>query len=144
MARRIKLTRLEQERNFVPNIGNGFRLIIQASDASLMPDEIFLFQRTLIHPATATYDDELIAVCSPVDLSTYPADEPALGQTPAFFRKARVDITVPSQQDAEKYWNEIYQQVLQLKSSLDVMDVMVERQTIWIGDEPDSDGSDGP
>lgn len=144
MSRRIKLTRFEQERNFVPNVGNGFRLVVQASDASLMPNEVFLFQRTLIDPKTATYDEEMIAVCSPVDLSTYPADEPAIGQTPAFFRKSRADLTVPSQLDAEKLWDEIYHEVVRLKSALDAMDILVQRESLWVGDEPSSDGSDGP
>lgn len=143
MSRRIKLTRLEQERAFVPNIGNGFRLVIQASDGYLMPDEVFLFQRTLLNPDTQAYDDEFIAVCSPIDLSDYPTAQPATGQTPAFFRKATIDLTLPSQTMAEDTWEEIRDQVAALRTSLTTMDRLVVREEFWAGTAPDdSEASD--
>lgn len=140
MSRRIKLTRLEQERAYVPNIGNGFRLVVQASDGYLMPDEVFLFQRVLLDPNTNTYDDEMVAVCSPIDLSTYPTTRPAEGQTPAFFRKAVADLTLPSQTMAASLWAELHAEVTRLVSALNVMDTLVTQEETWVGSAPDESG----
>ena len=107
--RGVTLLRQPQERLFVPNRGEGFRLRIVASDAVDMPAAIFLHQKTLVDPyqSGGTVQDEFVCICSPFDLTIYPENEPATGQFPAFFRKSVVDIILPSMDTAADAWNAI-------------------------------------
>lgn len=109
-----------------------FRVQIVASDADNMPNEIFGHQRTLVDPHTNTYQDEFCFVCSPFDLSTYPANEPDSEQSPQFFRKDTIDILVPGIEMAEQVIEEVTAQVQQLVRLLVSLCEVTDREPVWV------------
>ena len=73
-----------------------FRLVCTVSDPIGMPAEIFGHEQTLVDPITGQQQDEFSFVCSPYELSIFPANEPDPTQSPQFFRKSEVDILLPT------------------------------------------------
>ena len=110
---------------------NVFRIQIVASDAENMPNEIFGHQQTLVDPDTLEKQDEFCFICSPFDLSTYPANEPAPTQTPAFFRKDTIDILLPGVEIADEVIAEVNDQVAHLLVTLEKLDVLNEGAATW-------------
>lgn len=135
MARGISLTRDEQERVFVPNRGDAFRLRVTAHDEQLMPVEIFVHEKRLLNPYTGDTIDDFTHIASPFDLILYPAVAPDASQFPAFFRKAVADFLVPSQTAAETAWEAIHEQVCRLVESLNALDVLSEVEEVRCGGE---------
>jgi hypothetical protein len=113
-----------------------FRVVITASDAEEMPNEIFLHQRTLVDPYDNTQADEFCAVTSPFDLSTYPANEPSATQSPAFFRKAVIDIFTPGVEVAEDVISEVEEQVAHLITVLTALCETTDRTAVWYPSAP--------
>lgn len=99
-----------------------FRVKIVASDGHNMPNEIFGHKRTLVDSVTNTQQDEFCFVCSPYDLTIYPANEPDPEQSPQFFRKDTIDILVPGVEMAEEVILEVQAQVNALISLLKALD----------------------
>jgi len=140
MAYRIKLTPFTP--SFIKFRGrNVFRVKIVASDAEDMPNEIFGHQRTLVDPDTNEYQDEFCFVCSPFDLSTYPANEPDPTQTPQFFRKDTIDIYVPGIEIAESTISSVQEQVCHLITLLGKLDELNEGAATWCPSAPDEESS---
>lgn len=135
MTRRIKLLFTGPTLTNVPG-RNTLRLTATASEAEDMPNEIFLHQKTLVDPGTDTTQDEFIAICSPYDLSDYPANEPDAEQEPAFFRKATLDILLPGNTLWGEVRDEIEAQVRVLVSLLDRLASLPETDEVWIPDAP--------
>lgn len=134
VGRGITVRRQEQSRVFVPNRGEAFRLVVIAEDAVGMPAEVFAFQKTLVDPYESTTGDEFIFICSPFDLSIYPANEPDLTQWPSFFRKSAIDILLPTQAAAEDAWLAIKEEVAGLVTALNKLDVLRDAETYRVGD----------
>jgi len=132
-ARGISLRRLEQSRVFVPNRGEAFRLVIVAEDAVQMSEEVFAHQKRLVDPYTGETGDEFVFVCSPFDLTIYPASEPDPTQFPPFFRKAQIDLLLPSTEAAETAWTVIYGEVCELVAAMNRNDRLAEGETIRCG-----------
>ncbi len=141
MARYIKLRRMPQARQAVPNQGYGFRLKIQAVEASGLPLEIFGHQRLGVDPHAEVLKDEFIFVCSAFDLTNYPIDEPDSSQSPAYFRKDTVDVVLPAQITADEMWEAIRTEVCTLIAALNAMDVLVVEEDYVCG-EQDSEESE--
>jgi len=133
MARGISLTRDIQQRVFVPNRGDAFRLRVTAHDNELMPAEIFVYEQRVLDPYTAGTIDDFTHIASPIDLLLYPIGLPDPAQFPAFFRKAVVDFLVPGQTQAETAWQEIHDQVCLLVDALDALDMLVEVEVVRCG-----------
>ena len=119
-----------------------FRVQVVASDGVDIPDEIFGHQRTLVDPYTLTYQDEFCFVCSALDLSTYPANEPNSEQSPPFFRKAVADFLTPGVATAQEAIAEIRKEVECLISSLNQLDELEPGSEEWVGPEPVDDSSE--
>lgn len=132
-TRGISLTRYEQERAFIKNRGDAFRLKIVAHSARMMPSAIFLHQRRLIDPHEGATCDEFVTVASPFDGTIYPINEPDPHQMPQFFRKDTIDILVPSQDAAMTVSATIQRYVCQLVESYNQMDTLLEMETIRCG-----------
>jgi hypothetical protein len=118
-----------------------FRVQIVASDAEDMPNEIFGHQRTLVDPDTNTYQDEFCFVCSPYDLSIYPANEPDPEQFPQFFRKATIDILVPGVEIAQEVIEEVQEQVCHLITLLNKLDELEAATPVWCPSPPEASSS---
>ena len=133
--RGISLLRYEQERVFIPSVGQAVRLVIDAVDAYLMPAEVFGHQKTLLDAYTTSQKDEFMFVCSPFDLVTYPANEPDPDQFPAFFRKSRIVAIMPSQSRAERLWDDVHEEVCELVRALNRLDRLRLREQVRCGSE---------
>jgi hypothetical protein len=120
---------------------DSFRIQITASDAENLPNEIFGHQRTLVDPDTSTTQDEFAFVCSPYDLSIYPANEPDPEQFPQYFRKATIDILVPGVEMAQEVITEVQEQVCHLITLLEKLDELEAGTPVWCPDAPDSSSS---
>lgn len=153
MARGISLRR-EETALVEAAPRTALRLRVSATDATGMTAAVFLHQRGLGDPYSDATDpaDELVAVCNPFDLATYPVDEPADDQSPPFFRKDSLDILVPpgevngrecsAEEALERAWTAIHEAVCALVADLDRLDVLNERATVRCGDEPESSASE--
>jgi hypothetical protein len=139
MARQVTLSRSAQERIFVPNRGEAFRLRVEALYPEGLPAEIFAHQKRLIDPATGETGDEFCFVCSPFDLTIYPANEPEPTQFPQFFRKSVVDILLGTQALADDLWRNLQQEVNELISALNKLDVLGEAETVLCNGSAASD-----
>ena len=116
-------------------IATSWRVVITASDGVDMPDEIFLFQRVYADDAHTTTVDQLMTVCTPFDLTTFPIDDPTVGQSPPFFRKAVIDVMVPTLDAADYMWARIQEAVCDLKEQMDRLDTLVGVETVRCGDD---------
>ena len=109
-----------------------FRIVITASDAENMPNEIFGHKKTLVDPDPANIQqDEFCFVCSAYDLSFYPANAPNPEQSPPFFRKATIDILLPSVTKFDEVYKEIKEQVDLLISVLGNLDTLGTPIVTW-------------
>lgn len=133
-TRGISLRRLQPERTFTANRGDTFRIKIYAENAEGLPNEIFLFEKTLVDPETETTADHFVTVCSPYDLTIYAANAPTEGQFPAFFRKSSIDVLVANSAMAEHVWTSVRGAVDELIAAMDRLDVLVEVETVRCGD----------
>lgn len=118
-----------------------FRVIVVASDAEEMPNEIFVHQRTLVDPYTNDTQDEFCFIASPYDLSIYPANEPSPTQSPAYFRKDTIDILVPGILIAEEVIAAVEEQVCHLITVLTKLCETTERDPVWCPSAPDDESS---
>ena len=139
--RGITLQRQASELVFVANRGDAFRLKVIATAASQMPAEVFGHQRQLIDPSSGTAGDEFCFVCSPFDLSVYPANEPDDDQFPSFFRKNSIDVLLPSSAAVEDAWLAIQEEVSGLVSAMNRMEWLTPAETVRIGAANDEETS---
>jgi len=134
MARGISLRRYEEQKVYTPQIkGYSFRIVIDAYDAEMMPEEIFGHQQTLLNPSTGVYGEDFCFVCAPDDLVKYPVDEPNPTQSPAFYRKSRIDVLVASRSIAISLWEAVQERVCGLVDALDRKDILVLTETSRCG-----------
>lgn len=139
--RRIKLTPSFQ-RDHVPNVHDAFRIVVVASDAHLMPDEIFAFRQIPLQPGTAETSEVFDHVCSPVDLEEYPIGAPLTNAVPPWFRTDTVDLVYRTREQAMEALQLIVQDVISLINGMNTADVLVEQPPFWIGLQPaEAEGS---
>lgn len=139
--RGISLSRAEPERREGELVAS-WRVVITASDAVLMPNEIFLFERAWADDSHTTSVDNLVTVATPFDFTVFPIDDPATGQDPPYFRKSVIDVSVPSLEAADWMWEELQSAVEELVSAMSRMDRVVDMETVRFGaDYPDSESA---
>lgn len=132
--RRVKLS-MSVQSVFTANVQQGYRLVVTASNGSLMPNEIFLY---LHIPATVGYantSEVFKGVVSPSQISTVPVNTPDPTSTSQYYRVASFDITYNTITDAQTAWSDILTAVQQLKASLDYADGLTTTD-FWIGTSP--------
>lgn len=134
MPRGITIYRSEQETVTNPDFAEGFRIVLRADDPLNMPKEIFLFRKELVNPETGAAADSFLGVCSPLDLSRYPANAPDPSRPRPFFRKSEADVIVANQHDAQKFWQSVSQEVQDLIDQLNLMDVLAPAVSVRFGD----------
>jgi len=113
-----------------------FRLAGEIIEAVNVTTKVFLHQRTLIDPETEEYAEEFVAICSPFDLTLFPADAPDPDQSPAFYRKAVFDIPLPNVGSVADTIASIDAQLTVLAGLLASLDTLTEVQTKWLPEEP--------
>lgn len=113
-----------------------YRVRITASDAENMPNEIFVFQKTLVNAATEETQDEFVCVAGPFDITSYPVGSPADDQTPPYFRLAEFDVLLPSSSLAVEFIADVQAQVNALINALRSLDRLLEGAAIWCPSAP--------
>lgn len=141
MARGISLRRYEESAAYIPNHGDAFRIVIEAYDASLMPEEIFGHQKRVIDPWTGEEGEDFCFVCSPEDLVVYPANEPDPVQSPPFYRKSKIDVIVASRDQALELWDAVQTRVCELVEALNRKDIVQVAEETRCGDPLDESAS---
>jgi hypothetical protein len=129
--RRLKLT-VQTQSLYDPNLTQNYKLIIDASNGNLMPNEVFRFVR--VEPITGypVGYDQFKGVCTPSELTTLPVDEPMENSVNLFFRTAHVELDFITEAEATSAWTEILDSVNALKRALDFGDGL-STTTYWVG-----------
>lgn len=109
-----------------------FRLRCEVVDSLNVAKEVFLFKRSVADPLADLEVDHFIAICSPFDLATYPANEPDADQDPPFFRKSEFDILLPSVTTVVEVRQSVQNQLLTLLSMLRNLDVLSDEAPFWV------------
>ena len=127
----LKIT-MQQQDVYIDGVTQGFRIkvIAEAEYPDLIPDDkIFLYARTVPSPETGEIVDRFIAVCSPLDMEEYPADNPDMTRTPHFYRLNEIDLVHTSQTILLECWEDIKKDIHELVETLKNM------QTLSTGEE---------
>lgn len=115
---------------YVLNSTLGVRVRFDILAAEDMPAEVFAFKMKTVNPATGEAQGFFSHVCSPSDLSDFPAEEPEEGVSPAWFRLSYVDLQLRSDVEADDFAAIIEQQLDQLKCALDKLETV---ETVTVG-----------
>jgi hypothetical protein len=132
-TRTITITRLAQQISN-PNGPQNFTLSytqqITASGAVSMPNEIFRMNSRPLDPnnPTGPLQTYFEAVCTPLDLTTLPINNPNPGPITQF-RVASFTLVNGNQKDANQAWTNIQADIQSLKTALDQADVLQIQQT---------------
>ena len=115
----------------------GHRVIITATDAYLMDENVFVFKYRPINPSTPTETTEVyLGVATPEQLSELTVDAPTDDDQTEAFLKSSIDKTFDDPQDAEDFWTTVVDQVTSLKLKLDSLDILSVSQQLLIGYPP--------
>lgn len=129
--RRLKLT-LKTQTLYDANLTQSYKLIIDASDGNLMPNEIFLLLHVDPVPGYPSGSELFKGICNPAQLSVLPIDEPQADSQINYYRSAHVELTFVNESDASEAWGDILEAVTTLKTALDYADGL-STTTFWIG-----------
>lgn len=141
MGRGITLTRSEPVFLGDSARNDGWRLVITATRASLMPLEIFVHHRSVLNARSQLTASEFTSVASPVGLTSIPVDEPGELDYPPLYRSATIDVIVPSTAMALLVWQSVVDETNNLVDALDRMDRIQEIETVRCGDQDEESSS---
>lgn len=131
---------------------DSYRITLRASDAVLMPNELFRYTIAPVGvspvdgtqlpigaqawggPGVGVFD----GVCTPPDLDEFPINEPALGGIPPYYRSAVLDLLFRSYETAQETFAAIETGIARLIRALNDHDGIGEVQPIWIDRTPPS------
>jgi hypothetical protein len=141
MGRYIKLVK-EAQGTYVDGRTQGYRFVVNATEAGDMSKYIFVYQRKPGDGYDAPYNDTFENIASPADLEEWPVGAP-IGDSP-FFRLATVDLVFRSESLANEAWNGIVCDVTGLVEALNYMDVLSQVEEVIIGTPPTPSSSSSP
>lgn len=126
----ISLTRQAQQRAHAGAMP-GWRVVVTASAAAGLANEVFLHQRLPVDPQAPSgpQADELAGVCTPADLAELPVNNPSPGASPSLFRRSSLDVVLRSQKEADDLWSRLKKDVTALLVALDKMDTLGAAET---------------
>lgn len=108
---------------YVEGRTQGYRIRLDIIEAQLVAPEIFVYQRIEEPESEVSYRDVFSNVASPADIATYQVGAPATGQQ--FYRLSYVDLVFRSIDLLQQSLEDLQQDVAELISTLDAMDVLV-------------------
>lgn len=146
MARSLKI--MWSSSNYRLHVDDGIRVRIFVDCASGLDTRIFAY-RMLPTNASGARAGFFSHICSPVDMTEYPADEPRAEESPEWFRLSFVDVFLRSVDEAEDFIEIVREDVRRLILTLAKMDVIVPRGEELLGadcstTDSSSDSSAGP
>ena len=113
-------------------IDDGIRLRVAVTCAEGLDSRIFAYR---LMPATVNGSLGVFShICSPVDMEEFPPQEPTIGQAPAWFRLAVVDVFTRSITTMSRLLQSIETDVRRLLASLAKMDTLRPGGVITVGD----------
>lgn len=113
-----------------------YRIACEISEAVAVTTKVFLHKRVPLEPGSEELVEEFVAICSPFDLTLFPADEPDGVTDPPFYRKASFDIPLPSVSAAAEVMTSVDAQLTLLCQLLSQLDVMAEVSDVWLPTSP--------
>jgi hypothetical protein len=116
------------------NAVHGTRIKITVTGASGLSPKIFVYREIPLNPNDETKVAQFDHVASPSDLEDFPEDAPVSGSDPPWFRLNVVDVIVRSRTIAEEFWVALFQDVTELKNTLERLDTFDDQTTFIVGD----------
>jgi hypothetical protein len=128
--------------NYRLHVDDGIRVRIYVDCASGLDTRIFAY-RMLPISAGGARAGFFSHICSPVDMTEWPADEPRAEESPEWFRLSFVDVFVRSIDEAENFIAIVRQDVRRLILTLAKMDTTIPRGEELLGEDcsPPDDSS---
>lgn len=134
MARGIRLSWATSR--YVLGRDDGQRIRLQVEAAEGLSAKIFAYRLLPADPygGVQGYFDH---VCSPTDLSDFPADGPIAGHAPEWFRLSFIDVHVRSVQEVADFLEQVRIDIGRLIATLNRMDTLQPGSEVVIGGDPD-------
>ena len=130
MARSLKIK--WSSSNYRLHADDGIRVRIYVDCASGLDTRIFAYRMLPINAGGARAGF-FSHICSPVDMTEYPADEPRAEESPEWLRLSFVDVFVRSVTEAEDFIDIVRQDARRLVSTLAKMDTIFPRGEELLG-----------
>ena len=122
---------IQLQRNFVV-ANNMYRLRLTVTAATGVTPQLFLYLQLPLIPGETENTGEFQGVCSPADLSEFPAFEPLQSADPPWFRHDTVDLLCRSVDEGMAAQLEIVQQLHQLLRALHELDQFGESEILVV------------
>jgi len=120
--------------NAIVETADGFNIRAAVNSASGISKNLFRYVRHPLNPNDADRQDKFNGVCSPADIEDFPETAPFGYIDPKFFRLSYVDLVLETLEEAQKFREELIDEIEQLKNSYDRIDTFDEVTVYWIGD----------
>lgn len=127
---------------------DGIRVRIWVDCATGLDTRVFAYRQMPIN-ASGGQAGFFSHICSPSDMTEYPADEPRANESPEWFRLSFVDVFLRSVTEADDFIQIVREDILRLLTTLATMDTIFLRGTDIVGEDcdpadPGSESSDTP
>lgn len=119
--RSITLTRSAQLPTVVNGL-SGFHVIITASAAVNMPNEVFVKRERPLDPIAQTVTSDFFNVATPTDIQNLPINAPI--PPDVLFRVLQIDVFYVNETEGDNAWTNIQAGVQLLIDSLDAADLL--------------------
>jgi len=146
MARTLTLDRAPVE---IATIGTiqGYRLIVEVTEAESMPKEIFVYRAQMLDPFTRQQKAEFDHVAMPSDIEEVPVYG-VTQESPLLLRLPTLDVLYRDKDELEQHWQDLQADVRFLVRQLGLLDdselTLVEEETIGSMEDCQSSSSSEP
>ena len=126
MAKAIQISR--QSTVWIPHL-QSYKLVVEAINPEDMPSEVFIKQR-LKNFAQDSFDDNFVAVCTPVQLEDLPIAAPDAGSS--FYRVSKIELVGRLPEAIDKVFDSLIYEVQKLVQDLNALDDLNEAKVYSI------------
>jgi hypothetical protein len=120
MPKAIQISR--QSTVWIPHL-QSYKLVVEAINPEDMPQEVFIKQR-LKNFAQDSFDDNFVAVCTPVQLEDLPVNAPDAGNS--FYRVSKIELVGRLPEALDKIFDSLLYEVEKLVADLNALDDLKE------------------
>jgi hypothetical protein len=113
----------------VPDIFS-YKLTVDAVNAEDMPDKIFVKQR-IRNFARGVFEDDFVAVCTPVQLEDFPEDSPEEGGS-SYYRTNSIELVMRTPEELQNVFDSLLWEVKKLVSDLSDIELLKEEEIFSI------------